>query len=108
MTIETLLEQYTANEKKNAHSENLLLLANLYGNEKEKMEARRQAESKRNADAKDYRMPDDVAWSINRYYYKHLTVDRLYGRLEKWSENTRPNPSADRLRGRSSTNDDNN
>ena len=97
--MKTLLAAYTANEKKNAHSENLLLLANLYGNEEEKREALRQAESKRNVDEGDYRMPDDVARSINDYYYEHLIMDRLYGRLEEWSENTRPNPSADRLRG---------
>jgi hypothetical protein len=103
MNMKSLLKQYSANEKKNAHSENLLLLANLFGNEEEKREALLQAESKRNMDAKDYRMPDAIAWSINDYYYKHLIVDRLYGRLEEWAENTRPNPSADRLRGRSPT-----
>lgn len=78
-----VLAAYAANEKKNAHSENLLLLANLYGNEKEETEARRQAESKRNADAKDYKMPNDIARSICDYYYEHLSVYRFHERLEE-------------------------
>ena len=77
MTIQSILRQYKYNESINAHSENLLLLANHFGTEEEQREALRQAESKRDVDARDYQMPRYLAESINAYYYKHLTTQPL-------------------------------
>tara|TARA_R110000822_G_scaffold24160_1_gene73935 strand:+ start:1023 stop:1295 length:273 start_codon:yes stop_codon:yes gene_type:complete len=69
-TATRLLEAYRENEEINAHSENLLLLANLFGTPEEVIHCERRAKAHRSCDGPSYEVPAHVASSVNRYHKK--------------------------------------